>query len=427
MLIQEGLINTTTPYKIFAECIEDDAIRQFEECLRMEGCVQGALMPDAHSGYTAPIGSVLKFHNRISPQLVGYDIGCGMCSILTGLPTNLLTPVLLQRIRDHILATIPIGNNRHKTPSPYSNGLPHTDFLNEVLSNTGVYQLGTLGGGNHFIELAANQDGLLAITIHSGSRGLGKKVAEYYMRRAAIVSTDEALYAAEFDSSDQGKQILKHNPANYEKLKAKFVYHRVASARLDTNIEGYFSFDIYSQNGQDYLKDMNFALQYALDNRLAMMRKITKIVSTITAQSISIDRFINRNHNHAEVFNVLGHDCDTTTVIHRKGATHAEDGMLGIIPGNMRDGCFVVKGKGNAESMSSSSHGAGRVLSRSKAKQLLSIDDFHHTMEGIITNHTNDTLDEAPDAYKDVFEVMNLQKDLVEVIDYLKPILNIKG
>lgn len=419
MLIQEGLINTTVPYKIFAEYLEDESIRQFEDCLRMEGCIQGALMPDAHSGYTAPIGSVLKFQSKISPQLVGYDIGCGMCSVLTNVKTSDITQKQLVQIKDTIISTIPVGNNRHKREQTYINNLPTTQFLDSVLTSTGIYQLGTLGGGNHFIELGTNQDGLLAITIHSGSRGLGKKVAEHYMRRSAVVSNDEELYAAEFTNSKQGQQILKHNPSNFEKAKDEFVYRRVR-ARLNTNIEGYFSFELLSPEGQDYLKDMNFALQYALDNRRKMISEVLNAITSSIGHAVIVERFINRNHNHAEVL-------PDNTVIHRKGATHAENDMLGVIPGNMRDGCFIVQGKGNVDSMSSSSHGAGRVLSRSKAKATLDLDKFHTDMASVTTNHTDETIDEAPDAYKNIFEVMALQSDLVEVIDYIKPILNIKG
>ena len=129
--------------------------------------------------------------------------------------------------------------------------------------------------------------------------------------------------------------------------------------------------------------------------------------------------FINRNHNHAEIKEAF--------VIHRKGATHAEEGMLGVIPGNMRDGSFIVKGKGNEASLCSSSHGAGRVLSRNQAFMALNVDQFHNDMQGICTNHTDKMLDESPRAYKDIFEVMALQKELVDVIDHVRPFLNIKG
>jgi tRNA-splicing ligase RtcB len=160
---------------------------------------------------------------------------------------------------------------------------------------------------------------------------------------------------------------------------------------------------------------MNCALQFALDNRKEMIDVIVKALGSPKELL-----FINRNHNHAEVV-------EGEFVIHRKGATHAEEGMLGVVPGNMKDGSFIVEGKGNKDSMSSSSHGAGRVMSRGEARKRLDYSEFHTSMEGIETNHSETTLDEAPKAYKDIFEVMELQKDLVEVLDRVRPLLNIKG
>jgi len=159
---------------------------------------------------------------------------------------------------------------------------------------------------------------------------------------------------------------------------------------------------------------MKSALNFAPANRKAMMNKIITFLGTPKELM-----FINRNHNHAEI--------EDKFVIHRKGATHAKKGMFGVIPANMKDGCFIVKGKGSQESLNSSAHGAGRVLSRKQAMIQLDVNEFHESMIGIETNHTSATLDESPKAYKNIFKVMQLQKDLVDVIDYVKPILNIKG
>ena len=213
----------------------------------------------------------------------------------------------------------------------------------------------------------------------------------------------------------------KAKQEQFAKAQDKFLAKQKAQYMKKQNIEGLHSFDITSTLGKAYIADMNFCLEYALLNRKHM---INSIASGILEQQEGWKghkrvQFINRNHNHADI--------QGNIVIHRKGATHAEDGMLGVIPGNMKDGSFIVKGKGNSESMSSSSHGAGRVLSRRKAKEQLSLDTFHEHMTGITTNHTDANLDESPDAYKSIFEVMELQKDLVEVIDHIKPILNIKG
>lgn len=411
--------------KIYAEVLEHEALSQFHDCLKMEGCIQGALMPDAHAGYVAPIGSVLKFEGRISPALIGYDIGCGMSSIKTDVIKDQLD---LDKLKTDILKVIPIGRNSFKRSSlnrpKQLPTLPKgTEFGEKVMENKGVYQLGTLGGGNHFIEIGEGDDGKLSVIIHSGSRNVGKQIAEHYMKQAAIYEVDYERYEKEFDSLEKNKQWLKATVysnakmTDYNKAKEEFVYRRTR-ARVD-NIEGCYSFDTDSEQGKNYIKDMNLALEYALASRKAMVNKVIGCIEKNVGGLVNTERFINRNHNHADI--------QDNIVIHRKGATHAEDGMFGVIPGNMRDGSFIVKGKGNVESMSSSSHGAGRVLSRRKAKEQLSLDTFHEHMAGITTNHTDANLDESPDAYKSIFEVMELQKDLVEVIDHIKPILNIKG
>lgn len=234
------------------------------------------------------------------------------------------------------------------------------------------------------------------------------------MKQAAIEDTDKSRYEEEFEKNNNWKD---KNPEGWEKSKNEFILKRT-KARVG-DLEGHYGFDLDSYWGKAYINDMNEALQFALDNREMMIKNIVKAMEKIFG-TVETERFINRNHNHAEI-------TEDNFVIHRKGATHAEEGMLGVIPGNMKDGSFIVKGKGNSDSMCSSSHGAGRVLSRRAAKDSLDVTEFHNSMSGIVTNHTDETLDEAPKAYKNIFEVMELQKDLVEAIDRIKPVLNIKG
>lgn len=235
------------------------------------------------------------------------------------------------------------------------------------------------------------------------------------MKLAAIENTDQTSYEQEFDTKNQHWQA--RNPDQYAIARANFV-HRCARARLNTNIEDHFGFDISSQSGQDYLIDMRLCLEFALENRRHIIDSILFCVQQQVG-TFKTTRFINCNHNHAELRGSF--------VIHRKGATHAEAGMLGVIPGNMKDGSFIVEGRGCPESLSSSSHGAGRVLSRRKAKDTLDYQDFVSSMSGIVSNHTESTIEESPLAYKNIFEVMDLQKDLVSVIEHVRPILNIKG
>lgn len=409
--------------KIYSDTIEEAAIVQFNKCLEMEGCVQGALMPDAHSGYTAPIGSVLKFKNKISPQLVGYDIGCGMSAIRMNIKLDEITTEDLVYIKNKILRDIPIGRGKHRVAQELKLDTTNvTEVTKGFIAKSGVYQIGTLGGGNHFIEIGYDNDDYINIVIHSGSRGVGGLVAEHYMKLIADEKFDKSelieKYKKEFKEKNGSWEVK--NPENYLRKESEYVNKNLKSDTDKLDIEGYYSFDIDSDSGKNYLKDMNFALDYALENRKTMIDNIVNIFTRYYKEkNITTDRFINRNHNHAEIVDGF--------VIHRKGATHAELGMFGVIPGNMKDGSFIVVGKGNAESMCSSSHGAGRVLSRQKALANIDVEKFHKEMEGIVTNHNDDTRDEAPDAYKNIFEVMEMQKELVEVIDRVIPILNIKG
>lgn len=398
--------------KIYAKSIETEALEQFYKAMALPCNVQGALMPDSHTGYTLPIGAVIKSKGKIFPAYVGYDIGCGMSAIRTNIKE--FTTEQLEEVKQHILKVIPLGRDtqvkRMKLPREYET---KSEIANDVFNNLADLQLGTLGGGNHFIEIGTDNEGYLNIVIHSGSRGVGKKIAEFYMKQATVEDVDKTGYEEEFAKNNNWKD---RNPIGWEKAKEEFCLKRTKARMSD--LEGHYGFTIDSEWGQNYITDMNSALQFALDNREAMINNIVQCMKLVFGE-VKTSRFINRNHNHAEL--------KEDYVIHRKGATHADKGMLGVIPANMRDGSFIVMGKGNEESMCSSSHGAGRVLSRRAAKDILNLNEFHNEMQGIVTNHTDETLDESPKAYKNIFEVMEAQKDLVEVIDRIVPVLNIKG
>lgn len=368
-------INSTKQYKIFAEVLEQEALNQFETAMQHEAVVSGALMPDSHTGYTLPIGAVVACKDTVFPAFVGYDIGCGMCALQTGFALSEIQENA-KEIFDRIYQDIPVGFSHNEKDSEWSSIPDMTEIERKIFSKNGLKQLGTLGGGNHFIEIGYDKSDYVWIIVHSGSRGIGHATATHYMKLAA----------------GDGK------------------------AR-----EGCFGLDVNSQEGQDYIKDLNFCLEFALENRKRMIKKVVKAiehVGLVESKEITY-ALINRNHNHAELKDELW--------IHRKGATHAEEGMLGVIPGNMCDGSFIVRGKGNPDSLYSSSHGAGRVLGRKEARKVLRIEDFFDTMSGITAKVDKDTLDESPFAYKNIFEVMRLQKDLVDVVEYVKPIINIKG
>lgn len=409
--------------KIYSDTIEQDALLQFEAAMNLPCVIQGALMPDAHKGYSLPIGAVVKTKDEIFPGFVGYDIGCGVACL--ELDINYVKVNLLE-LKQHILNTVPIGFNKHTTPQDTSslNFIGTSTKLQDIFSKKGKHQLGTLGGGNHFIEVGyMESSGNIAIVIHSGSRGFGHGVASHYMQEAASLAASSGWqtafsnHVADFASRNQN--FLEANPTGYDKALTKFITKQKAQYMKKQDVEGLHSFDINSELGKQYLTDQNFCLEYALENRKAMIYKISEYIHQSSNSGPLEHELINRNHNHAELKDGY--------IIHRKGATHAELGMLGVIPGNMRDGSFIVKGKGNPDSLCSSSHGAGRVLSRRKAKETLDLAEFQAETAKLVTNHTEEMLDEAPKAYKDIFEVMELQSDLVEIIDRVIPILNIKG
>jgi len=369
------------PHEIFAEitAVDSKAIDQFCSAMELDCTIQGALMPDVHAGYTLPIGAVVKTQGMIFPSWVGYDIGCGMLAIQTDFDIQEIKDNA-QAIYEMINKTIPLGFNHRCRPHALSDlAIQRLSYCSQDMQDIfvlkkGELQCGTLGGGNHFIEIGYDEESKIWIIIHSGSRGVGHGCATHYMKLA----------------SPTGKAS-----------------------------EGHYGFDIDSINGENYHRDMAFCEQFALLNREIMIDEIMAGINELGINGVLIG-FINRNHNHAEVFK-------DGTIIHRKGATHAENGMMGVIPGNMRDGSFIVEGLGNPDSLCSSSHGAGRVLGRRVAKETLNVDDFADTMNGIVANVSDNTLDESPFAYKNIFQVMEDQEDLVKVHHHIKPILNVKG
>lgn len=334
------------PHKIFGiENIEGAALAQFYDAMKQDYVVQGALMPDAHAGYALPIGAVVATKGVIVPAWVGYDIGCGLCAIPT-LFDRAAIEANKKAIFDQIYRDVPTGFDHNGASLDWNYQRPYSDFVRTEIVAKGApgKQIGTLGGGNHFIEIGHDEQDRIWIIIHSGSRNVGHKIATHYMK---LASGDD---------------------------KAR---------------EGHYGLPVDSQVGQDYIYDLAFGLQFALDNRKSIAHRvvsaINRVLKTGLMSNANYAALINRNHNHAECKFLSMEEGIEVGVsgpvwIHRKGATHAEDGMLGVIPGNMRDGSFIVRGKGNPDSLFSSSHGAGRVLSRSRAKETLNMDDFKATM-----------------------------------------------
>ena len=342
--------------------------------------IRGALMPDAHTGYGLPIGGVVETEGVILPSWVGYDIGCGMCAM----PIEVAPVTIVENDRaifDAIYRHVPTGFNVHQHPKSEPLDPADLSALGQEMfkKRKGFRSIGTLGGGNHFIEIGFDvQTQMVWIIIHSGSRGVGHGIAGAYMEIAGGVP---------------GKKP-----------------------------EGHWPLSLDSTAGQDYIQDMMWATEFALANRHEIMLEVIAAINEVLGEEIlsASDMFINRNHNHAD-------PQPSGTWIHRKGATHAEYGMDGVIPGNMRDGSFIVKGLGNKESLQSSSHGAGRVLGRKRAKRELNVDEFVDTMQGIVAKVGPETLDESPAAYKNIFDVMDLQQDLVVIQAHILPLINVKA
>ena len=368
--------------------IDSETLSQFKECCSHDFVVSAALMPDSHKGYAAPIGSVLVTKEYIVPAWVGFDIGCGMIAV------RIKGKDLLNKIKDNkdiiyaqVINKIPLGvgntnkesNITEKTKKDFKELLhkfekgPYDKNILNLIKGTSFKHLGTLGGGNHFIEIGFYKKEVWLI-IHSGSRGLGHKVAKRYMISAS-------------KSKD-----------NYEKT---------------------FPLKEDSQLGKEYLNVLDFGLEYALLNRLEISYKVIEIIENILKEKLKTELWVNKNHNHA--IKEKGY------YIHRKGATPAKKQERGVIPGNMRDGSFLVIGLGNSKFLNSSSHGAGRALSRKEAKEKISMKEFQESMQGIKGTVSLKTLDESPMAYKDINKVMNAQKKSVKVVKNIVPLINWKG
>lgn len=344
--------------------VEDGAVTQIEHALSLPYLTALAIMPDVHAGYDLPIGAVALLDGHVWPGAVGYDIGCGMCHVLTGKRLEELPAP--RDIYNDILRRIPVGFVTHPkalaSKATFPNAAGDKRLAEAVREKSGI-QLGTLGGGNHFIEVGVNPYGIAGVTIHSGSRRPGWLIGNWYMKKTrGPVPVDSAL-------------------------------------------------------GRAYAEDMAWALDYALANRADMMRVCLEVLGL--GEDL-MHGMINENHNHAE-FTPRG-------VLHRKGATPAEVGQLGIIPANMRDGVWITRGLGNEEFLCSASHGAGRAMSRKKAAKTIDYRTFMAQMDGIIAPILPRHLDEAPDAYKNIDAVLKAQDGvLVDVIDRFRPVVVVKG
>lgn len=359
--------------QVFGEVYDYGTLKQFKDVYRQPNVLAAALMPDAHVGYTMPIGGVALVKNAVYPSWVGYDIGCGVCAVKVANSSFDRAYVMKHKesIRNMILHAVPTKDHKHSRDT-----LPDTKRLSKaarllLVTRNAYNQLGTLGGGNHFIEVGYDEDGGIWVVIHSGSRGVGHGIAGHWMNEAK-------------GPCDMG---------------------------------GMDFFNRGTKNYDAYMTDQLWCIDYALKNRKVML----ELISTALHINFDWDTLINKVHNTA-LHTEKG-------ILHRKGATDASLDELGVIPGNMRDGSVIVRGLGNDWSLSSCSHGAGRTMGRGKAHRTLSLETFQETMKeaGVACDTAKGCLDEAPDAYKNFQEVMYAQRELCTIVHTIKPIVNVKG
>jgi tRNA-splicing ligase RtcB (3'-phosphate/5'-hydroxy nucleic acid ligase) len=344
-----------------------------------------ALMPDGHLGYGMPIGGVLATRGVVVPNAVGVDIGCGMQAVPVS-TTNLTTPSC-NSIIEIVKEMVPVGFNSLDYKASWAGFDSCTDIpIIQQNIEKASYQLGTLGGGNHFIEIQQGSDGLTWIMVHSGSRNLGYTIASHYHEKA----------------KNLGK--MWHTSLPTEDL---------SFLPLGTT------------EAVEYLRAMNFAMDYAYKNRCLIIEQVKNAFKSVIPD-VSFGEKIDVPHNYATRENHFGEN----VLIHRKGAILARKNWVGIIPGSQGSKSYIVNGKGNPESFTSCSHGSGRKMSRKRAKKELNLEKEQKNLndQGIIHSVTsNDKLDEAPGAYKDISVVMKNQSDLVDILVELSPLAVVKG
>lgn len=394
MIELQGKYNTA---KVFTDTVENEAISQIINLLNQE-FVSGSkirIMPDTHAGAGCTIGTTMTIADKVVPNLVGVDIGCGMETVLLE-----DTRVELQKLDKVIHAYVPAGFSIREKVHPYLDDIDLAALrcVDNVNLNRAKLSLGTLGGGNHFIELDHDDNGRLYLVVHSGSRNLGKQVAEHYQRAAARDLNDKA--------KEMNKLIADFKRQGRE-TEIQTELKKLGVHKVDKNLafcEGRL-FD-------DYLHDMAIVQRYAELNRRAIVQEIVKQMKF----KIS-DRFTTI-HNYI----------DLDAMILRKGAISAKAGERVLIPMNMRDGSLICVGKGNPDWNCSAPHGAGRLMSRSAAKSSITLTQFKQSMQGVYSSTVNkSTIDEAPFAYKPMEEIVSNIGDTVEIINTIKPLYNFKA
>jgi tRNA-splicing ligase RtcB (3'-phosphate/5'-hydroxy nucleic acid ligase) len=373
------------------ETVEPEAMRQLANISSLPWTFKHvAVMPDVHYGKGATVGSVIAMRDAVSPAAVGVDIGCGMTAVRTSLTAEDL-PDDLGRLRSRLEAAVPVGFGKHRATA-FTDRDAHDwdqfwrafDDLTPVVkaqADKALHQMGTLGGGNHFIEICLDTTKRVWVMLHSGSRGIGNLLAQHHIEVA---------------------RGLAHNQSLPDPDLAVFLAHTPQMAA--------------------YRHDLYWAQDYARRNRAVMLRLVCDVLRK-QFHKVSFEEPISCHHNYVAEETHFGED----VLVTRKGAIRAGRGDLGIIPGSMGTGSYIVRGLGNPDSFESASHGAGRRMSRNKARKRFTADDLAEQTAGVECRKDSGVVDEIPGAYKDIDEVIRNQDDLVEIVAKLKQVVCVKG
>ncbi|MBP3881010.1 MAG: RtcB family protein [Lachnospiraceae bacterium] len=398
MLEIKGKINTAICY---ASVIEEEAIEQIRRMCDYEFAAGSRIriMPDVHAGKGCTIGTTMTITDKAVPNIVGVDIGCGMYTVSLG-----KADIDFERL-DEAAHFIPSGMNVWEGRQEHFD-LEQLRCYRDLKDTKRLERsLGTLGGGNHFIEIDESADGEKYLVIHSGSRNLGKQVAELYQKLAVDLSKGKEEYFKKRD------EIIRTYKEQGKRKEIQAALKKIAWEQKESLIPEDLCF-LYGSYLEDYLHDVEVCQRFARRNR----EKMAEIL--LERAGIAAGDAFHTIHNYI----------DTEEMILRKGAIAAHAGEKVLIPINMRDGSVLAVGKGNAEWNYSAPHGAGRIMSRKAAKDRLSLEEYRETMKGIYTTSVNEaTLDEAPMAYKSLDDIIDVIRDSVDIIDVMKPVYNFKA
>lgn len=376
------------PIYFWLDTIEPDALEQAKNLANLPFAFRHvALMPDCHVGYGMPIGGVLATNNTIIPNAVGVDIGCGMYALRTSLRAKAIKQAQFKKVLSRIKEEIPVGPRWRKNSleKEMPSRLQPMEVVDRFYEEAG-YQLGTLGGGNHFIEFQCDQEGFLWLMIHSGSRNLGKQVADYYNKEAQKILHEKGI---------------RNIPKDLAHL------------------------DVEAPVGKAYIREMNYCIAFADKNRQLMATSVLKVLQTLFGE-FSIQERVSSIHNYAS----LEEHYDTEVWVHRKGAIASYPDTLGVIPGSQGTSSYIVRSTGNRASFHSSAHGAGRKMGRREAQRKLNLKEEIQRMDekGIVHSiRTKRDLDEASSAYKDIEKIIALQSDWTTPVFHLQPLAVLKG